>query len=55
MKSGCSVAGDWLPGLGEGGGERYMKKNVEGDQPFTLAKCLRERLDQWDNNVKVKP
>jgi CRISP-associated protein Cas1 len=26
----------------------YMKKNAEGEQPFTLNKHVKERLDQWD-------
>jgi CRISP-associated protein Cas1 len=25
----------------------HMKKNAEGEQPFTLNKHVRERLDQW--------
>jgi hypothetical protein len=62
MRSGGSVAGDWLPGLVEGGGERgfskgtlhYMKKNVESNNPFTLNKHVRERLNQWDFAVNVE-
>ena len=29
----------------------YMKKNAEGDQPFTLNKHVMTRLDQWDQSV----
>ena len=29
----------------------YMKKNAEGNKPFTLNKHVRERLDQWDQSV----
>jgi len=29
----------------------YMKKNAEGDQPFTLNKHLMTRLNQWDQSV----
>jgi hypothetical protein len=29
-----------------------MKKNVQGDKPFTLNKHVRERLNQWDNIAK---
>lgn len=32
----------------------YMKKNVQGDKPFTLNKHVRERLNQWDNIAKVE-
>lgn len=32
----------------------YMKKNAEGDQPFTMNKHVRERLDRWDKEVKTK-
>jgi hypothetical protein len=28
-----------------------MKKNAEGDQPFTLNKHVMTRLDQWDQSV----
>jgi hypothetical protein len=31
-----------------------MKKNAEGDQPFTLKKHVRERLDQWDIRIKTE-
>jgi CRISPR-associated protein Cas1 len=31
----------------------YMKKNAESDKPFTLNKHVRERVDQWNNLVKV--
>jgi hypothetical protein len=31
-----------------------MKKNAEGDQPFTLNKHVRERLNQWDNRVNYE-
>ena len=30
----------------------YMKKNAEGNKPFTLNKHVRERLDQWDTVTK---
>jgi hypothetical protein len=30
-----------------------MKKNAEGEQPFTLNKHVRERLDQWDESVNI--
>jgi hypothetical protein len=30
-----------------------MKKNGEGNKPFTLNKQVRERLDQWDKPVKA--
>jgi CRISP-associated protein Cas1 len=29
----------------------YMKKNAEGDQPFTLNKHVMTRLDQWDQGA----
>ena len=29
----------------------YMKKNAEGDQPFTLNKHVITRLDQWDQGA----
>jgi CRISPR-associated protein Cas1 len=29
----------------------YMKKNAEGDQPFTLNKHVLTRLDQWDRGA----
>ena len=29
----------------------YMKKNAEGNQPFTLNKHVMTRLDQWDQSV----
>jgi len=32
----------------------YMKKNVQGDKPFTLNKHVRERLNQWNNIAKVE-
>jgi len=28
-----------------------MKKNVEGDQPFTLNNHMMTRLDQWDQSA----
>jgi CRISP-associated protein Cas1 len=33
------------------GALHYMKKNAEGDQPFTLNKHVLTRLDQWDQSV----
>jgi hypothetical protein len=61
MKSGCSGAGDWLPGWWEGEGERgfskgtlhYMKKNARSDKPFTLNKHVRERVNRWDMDFKL--
>jgi len=32
----------------------YMKKNAEGDQPFTLNKHVRERLDQWEIGMQTE-
>jgi len=29
----------------------YMKKNAEGNKPFTLNKHVRTRLDQWNQSV----
>lgn len=29
----------------------YMKKNAEGDQPFTINKHVMTRLDQWDQSA----
>jgi len=26
----------------------YMKKNVQGDKPFTLNKHVKERVNQWE-------
>jgi CRISPR-associated protein Cas1 len=34
------------------GGLNYMKKNAERDKPFMLNKHVRERLDQWGENIK---
>jgi CRISPR-associated protein Cas1 len=33
------------------GALHYMKKNAEGDQPFTLNKHVLTRLDQWDQGA----
>jgi len=33
------------------GALHYMKKNAEGDQPFTLNKHVMTRLDQWDQSI----
>ena len=30
---------------------QYMKKNAEGDQPFSLNKHVLTRLDQWDQGA----
>jgi CRISPR-associated protein Cas1 len=31
----------------------YMKKNAEGNKPFTLNKHVRERRDQWENEINA--
>jgi CRISP-associated protein Cas1 len=31
----------------------YMKKNARSDQPFTLNKHVRERLEKWNNVVEM--
>jgi CRISP-associated protein Cas1 len=36
------------------GGLNYMKKNAEGDKPFSLNKHVRERLDKWNTNLEMK-
>jgi CRISPR-associated protein Cas1 len=51
--------GDWLLSMAGSEGERgfskgmlhYMKKNAEGDHPFTLDKYMMMRLDQWDQSA----
>jgi hypothetical protein len=31
-----------------------MKKNAEGEQPFTLNKHVREWLNQWEVGMKTE-
>ena len=38
---------DWCKKGFSKGTLHYMKKNAEGNKPFTLNKHVRERLDQW--------